>query len=342
MKKILMVLALLALFVAAQAQQLSGAGASFPAPAYADWADKYNQETGVQINYQAIGSSGGIKQITAKNVLFGGSDSPLKAPKLQEEGLVQFPMILGGVVPVYNIDGFNADLRLDGATLADIFLGKIRNWNDRRIAALNPGVKLPSQYITVVRRSDGSGTTFLFSSFLGAVSADWNNGPGVGKALKWPTGVGGKGNAGVAGYVKQINGSIGYVEYAYAKKENLAMVSLKNRSGNFVQPGPASVAAAAANAQWDPAQGYYLVLANQPGNDSWPIAGASFILIHKDQPDAAQAQEALKFFKWAFSHGEVAEALGYVAIPQNVVKMIENTWSQEMKGPDGKALWPAM
>lgn len=329
------------LFCSAQAAEISGAGATFPYPVYAKWAEAYAAKTGVKLNYQSIGSGGGIKQIKAKTVDFGASDAPLTKDELDKAGLVQWPMIMGGVVPVVNIKGIKGgDIKLSGEVLADIYLGKITKWDDKAIAGLNPDVKLPSEAISVVERSDGSGTTFNFTNYLAAVSTDWKDKVGVNKSVQWPVGVGGKGNEGVASYTKQIDGSIGYVEYAYALQNNLAYVKMKNKDGEFVSPTAEAFAAAAANADWANAPGYYLILGNQPGAKSWPITAASFILMHKEQANAETAKEVLKFFDWSYKNGgEIADKLDYVAMPDSVVKMVEKTWADSIKAKGGKAIW---
>jgi len=320
---------------------INGAGASFPYPVYSQWAYKYNQLTGAQINYQSIGSGGGIAQIKAKTVQFGASDAPMKADELDKFGLIQFPMIIGGVVPVINVTGIKAgQIRLNAQVLAEIFLGKINKWDDPKIKRLNKGVKLPSKSITVVHRADGSGTTWIFTNYLCKVNPKWEKKVGTGKAVKWPTGVGGKGNEGVANYVKRVAGSIGYVEYAYALQNKLSYVMLENKAGKFVGPTMESFQAAAANADWKNAPGYYMVLTDQPGDKSWPITGASFILMHKKQVSEELAKACLKFFDWSYRHGgEIAEKLDYVPIPMNVVEMVQESWKNEIK-LNGKALWP--
>jgi phosphate transport system substrate-binding protein len=324
-----------------QVTEIAGAGATFPYPVYAKWADAYKKETGVGLNYQSIGSGGGIKQIKAKTVTFGASDMPLKPEDLQEAGLVQFPMIIGGVVPVVNLPGIKAgEIKLDSTVLAEIYLGKIAKWNDKAIAELNKGVKLPATDISVVHRSDGSGTTWIFTNYLTKVNKDWAEKVGNNTAVSWPTGVGGKGNEGVASYVTRIKGSIGYVEYAYALQNKMTHVKLQNRDGNYVEPTSENFQAAAANADWAHAPGYYLVLTDQPGKDAWPISGASFILLHKAQAKPEVAEAVLKFFDWSYHNGaKMAEELDYVPIPENVVKLVENTWQQEIKGSNGQAVW---
>src|SRR5262249_7130507 len=296
------------------ATDITGAGATFPYPIYAKWADAYKKSTGVGLNYQSIGSGGGIKQITAKTVDFGASDAPMKPEELEKNGLIQFPAIMGGVVPVYNLKGIEAGkIRISGQLLGDIYLGKISKWNDVALAKLNPGVKLPDQAISVVHRSDGSGTTFLFTNYLSKVSADWQSKVGEGTAVNWPTGVGGKGNKGVANYVARIDGAIGYVEYAYAKQNKLAHALMSNNEGQFVSPNEDAFKAAAAGADWSKAPGMYLILTDQAGKQSWPITGASFILMHKVQEKPANAKEVLKFFEWSFENGDqMATDLDYV------------------------------
>jgi phosphate transport system substrate-binding protein len=319
--------------------RLNGAGATFPAPLYAQWADAYRNATGVEINYAAIGSGGGINQIAARTVDFGASDDPLKIDDLQKKGLIQFPAIIGGVVVAYNLPGFSGELKLDGPTIADIFLGKIKNWDDPRIHQLNPGTQLPHMAITPVYRSDGSGTSFIFTTYLSRVSPVWQSTIGADKSVKWPTGVGGKGNPGVAGFLKQIGGGIGYVEYAYAESNSLPMATLKNKDGQFIRPTSATFAAAAVNANWDPSQGFYLSLTNQPGADSWPIAGVSFILIPSQPQDPERAKAVLSFFDYAFKNGgAAADKLAYVMLPSRVIDLVRQTWSG-IKGTDGKSVW---
>ncbi len=325
----------------AEVTQINGAGATFPYPVYAKWASAYQKATGIRLNYQSIGSGGGIKQIKKKTVDFGASDAPMKPDELDKYGMIQWPQIMGGVVPVVNVPGLGAgELRLDGTTLADIFLGRITRWNDARIAALNPGRSLPDQRITVVHRSDGSGTTFIFTNYLAKVSADWKKRVGNAKAVAWPTGVGGKGNEGVASYVKRIKGAIGYVEYAYALQNHMAHTLLRNRSGAFVAPTAANFQAAAANAEWAKVRHYYMILTDEPGKNSWPITGASFIIIYKRAEHPENTRAVLKFFDWAFHHGQkMAEELDYVPMPEKVVKMIETTWRDTVRTKDGKPVW---
>jgi len=312
------------------AADITGAGATFPYPIYSKWAEAYRAKTGVGLNYQSIGSGGGIKQILAKTVDFGASDAPLEPEKLEKDGLVQFPMVMGGVVPVYNLEGIKpGGLRLTGAVLADIYLGKISKWNAPEIAALNKGVKLPEQDITVVARSDGSGTTFIFTHYLSKVSSEWKDKAGNNTSVKWPAGVSGKGNEGVAAYVQRLSGSIGYVEYAYALQNKMSYALLQNKDGNFVGPDDKSFRAAAANAQWDKAPGFYLLLTDQAGKESWPITGATFILMHKKQDKPENAAIALKFFDWAYESGDkMALDLDYVPMPDSVVKLVKAEWKK--------------
>ncbi len=322
------------------AADITGAGATFPYPIYAKWADAYKKATGTGMNYQSIGSGGGIKQITAKTVDFGASDKPLTPDELDKGGLMQFPAIMGGVVPVYNVKGVNSgDITLTGPLFADIYLGKIKKWNDPAIVAMNKGVKLPDQAISVVARSDGSGTTFLFTNYLSRVSPEWKSSIGEGTSVKWPVGLGGKGNEGVANYVARIDGAIGYVEYAYAKQNKLAVAKLVNHDGGAVAPTEESFKAAAAGAEWAKAPGMYLILTDQPGKMSWPITGASFILMHKVQDKPASAKEVLKFFEWSFKNGDkMAGELDYIPMPDAVVKMIETSW-KGLKDASGKAVY---
>ncbi|NYT60063.1 phosphate ABC transporter substrate-binding protein PstS [Alcaligenaceae bacterium] len=330
-----------AVALTAQAADITGAGASFPYPIYAKWAAKYHEETGNRVNYQSIGSGGGQQQIIAKTVDFGASDDPMKGDKLNENNLFQFPAIVGGTVPVVNVDGIKpGQLKLSGELLADIFLGKVTKWNDPAIKSLNPDVKLPDASIIVVHRSDGSGTTFGWTNYLSKVSAEWKDKVGEGKAVKWPTGQGGKGNEGVAAYVRQLKNSIGYVEYAYAKQNNLSWTQLKNLDGKFVQPTQEAFAAAAANADWKSAPGMGVVLTNEPGADSWPVTSASFILVHKKQDKPENGKEVLAFFDWAFKNGDkMAEELDYVPMPDAVTNQIAEAWKTEIKGADGSAVW---
>ncbi|HVY54590.1 MAG TPA: phosphate ABC transporter substrate-binding protein PstS [Thermodesulfobacteriota bacterium] len=324
------------------AATITGAGATFPYPVYSKWAYIYNKDTGVQLNYQSIGSGGGIKQIKAKTVDFGASDAPLKPEELDESGLIQFPMIMGGVVPVVNISGIGAgQLKLTPDALADIYLGKITKWNDPKITGANPGVTLPDKSITVVHRADGSGTTWIFTNYLSKISPEWKEKVGNDKSVMWPVGVGGKGNEGVSAYVGKVDGSIGYVEYAYALQNKMASVELRNQAGNFVSPTAETFQAAAAGADWASAKGYYMVLTDQPGANSWPITGASFILMYKTQAKPDEAKEVLKFFAWSYKNGgEAAMALDYVPMPDSVIKMVEDSWHADIKDASGNAIWP--
>ena len=332
--------AALALPATAFAADITGAGATFPYPIYAKWADAYKKATGTGMNYQSIGSGGGIKQITAKTVNFGASDMPMKAEDLEKNGLMQFPAIMGGVVPVYNLKGIKAgEIKFTGELLANIYLGKVKKWNDAAIAGLNPGVKLPDETITVVHRSDGSGTTFLWTNYLSKVSADWKSAAGEGTSVKWPAGVGGKGNEGVASYVQKISGALGYVEYAYAKQNKLTAGQMKNKAGKFVEPTDTSFKAAAAGAEWTKTPGMGVVLTDQPGDGSWPVTGASFILLHKAQEKPEAGKEVLKFFDWAFANGEkMADELDYVPMPAPVVKVIQAEW-KNVKDASGKPVY---
>ncbi|NTV10675.1 MAG: phosphate ABC transporter substrate-binding protein PstS [Zoogloea sp.] len=341
MLRALTVTAALAGASSAFAVDITGAGATFPYPIYSKWAEAYKAKTTVGLNYQSIGSGGGIKQIKAKTVDFGASDAPLKGDELEKEGLTQFPAIIGGVVPVVNLDGLKpGQLKLTGPVLADIFLGKIKKWNDNEIASLNPGAKLPDELITVVRRADGSGTSFLFTNYLSKVSAEWQTKVGSGTAVAWPEGVGGKGNEGVAAYVQRVKGGIGYVEYAYAKKNKMTYVALKNKAGVFVEPDDSTFQAAASFAEWNKVAGFGEILTEQPGKNSWPITGASFILMHKVQQDGAKGAEVLRFFDWAFKNGHnMAAELDYVPLPANLVKLVEESWRTSLKDAAGKAIW---
>jgi phosphate transport system substrate-binding protein len=327
--------------VTAAAIDVTGAGATFPYPVYAKWAEAYKAKTGIGMNYQSIGSGGGIAQIKAKTVDFGASDMPLKPEDLQAAGLMQFPAIIGGVVPVVNIEGANpGQLKFTGPVLADIFLGKIKSWNDKALADLNPGTRLPADPITVVRRSDGSGTTFIWTDYLSKVSDEWKAKVGSSTAVSWPEGVGGKGNEGVAAYVQRIKGSIGYVEYAYAKQNKMAHGQIQNRDGQFVQPDDDAFQAAAAHADWKNAPGFYQILTNQPGKASWPITGASFILMHQKQDKPENAAEVLRFFDWSFHNGQkLASELDYVPLPDAVTRIIADAWKAQLKDPSGKAIW---
>jgi len=336
-----MVLAALAFSTAVSAADITGAGATFPYPIYSKWAEAYKAATGIGLNYQSIGSGGGIKQIKAKTVDFGASDMPLKPEELEKEGLTQFPAIIGGVVPVFNLDGIQpGELKLTSDVIANIHLGKITKWNDRAIAELNPGVTLPAINITVVHRADGSGTTFIWTNYLSKTNAEFAKAVGEGSAVKWPTGVGGKGNEGVAAQVQRIKGAFGYIEYAYAKKNKIAHAQLKNRDGNFVQPDDSTFKAAAAGADWNSAPGMYLLLTNQTGRDAWPATGASFIIMHRQQADALTGRAILKFFDWSYKNGaKMSEELEYVHMPQSVIKLVQDNWKKELKGPDGQSIW---
>ena len=321
-------------------QEITGAGASFPVPVYAKWAEAYRKAGGVKINYQSIGSGGGIRQIAAKAVDFGASDMPLKPADLDRDGLLQFPTVIGGVAPVVNLAGIRpGELRLNGAVLADIYLGRIAKWNDPAIVALNPGLSLPALDIAVVRRADGSGTTFIFTNYLSKVSADWKGKVGEGTTVQWPVGLGGKGNEGVAAFVQRVPGSIGYVEFAYAKLNKLAHVLLKNADGQFVAPDNASFKAAAAGAAWTKSE-FAEILTNQPGKASWPITGATFILVHKTQAKPQAGVEVLRFFDWAYANGgKLAEDLEYVPLPESLVQLIRTTWAASVRDAGGKPLW---
>jgi phosphate transport system substrate-binding protein len=323
------------------AADITGAGATFPYPIYAKWAEAYKTQTGAGMNYQSIGSGGGIKQIQAKTVDFGATDAPMNPNELALAGLTQFPAVIGGVVPVINVAGVApGQLKLDGKVLADIFHGKITKWNDPRIAADNAGVALPDEAITVVHRADGSGTTFIFTTYLSQVSLDWKRSVGGDKAVSWPVGTGGKGNEGVASYVQRIKNSIGYVEYAYALQNKMTHTQVKNLGGQFVSPNDTSFKAAAANAKWDADKGFYEILTNEPGKDSWPITGATFIMIYKSSEKPANAVEVMKFFEWAFSNGDkLASDLDYVPLPANLKSMIYASWKAQVKDTSGKALW---
>jgi len=327
---------------AATAAEVTGAGASFPAPVYAKWADAYQKATGNKINYQSIGSGGGIKQITSKTVDFGASDMPLTPQDLDKAGMMQFPTVIGGVVPVVNIPGIKAgDLRLTGAVLGDIYLGKIVKWNEKAIADLNPKLTLPAQDIAVVRRADGSGTSFIFTNYLSKVNAEWKSKVGEGTAVQWPVGLGGKGNEGVSAFVQRVPAAIGYVEYAYAKQNKLAHAQMQNADGVFVQPEDDAFKAAAAGADWTKSA-FYEILTDKPGKATWPISGATFILIHKVQDKPAQGLEVLKFFEWSFKNGDkMAADMDYVPLPDSLVKLINTTIANNVKDASGKALWTA-
>jgi len=331
---------LASLGAAAQSKTINGAGATFPYPIYSKWAYEYKALTGVGLNYQSIGSGGGIQQIAAKTVDFGASDAPRKGEELQGRGQIQFPMVMGGVVPVVNLQGIGPNqMKLTGEVLANIFAGAITHWNDPRVAKLNPGIKLPDAEITVIHRADGSGTTWIFTNYLDKVSPAWHAKVGSDTSVNWPVGLGGKGNEGVASYVKQVPGGIGYVEYAYAKQNQMATVQLQNKAGEFVNPTMAGFQAAAANADWAKADHFYVVLTDQPGKESWPIAGATFIIIYKNQPNLDQARTMLTYFDWCYRKGgKLAQDLDYIPMPQNVVDLVEATWKKEVTS-GGKPVW---
>jgi phosphate transport system substrate-binding protein len=329
--------------IPAVAADISGAGATFPYPIYAKWADTYKKDTGNGLNYQSIGSGGGIKQVTARTVTFGASDVPLTAKELADGGdLIQWPMVMGGIVPVVNLDGIKAnEITLDGPTLAKIFLGEIKKWDDAAVKKLNPGVNLPSTDIAVVHRSDGSGTTFNFTNYLAKVSEDWKTKVGSKASVEWPTGLGAKGNEGVANNVQQTKNSIGYIEAAYAKQNKLTTTKMVNKDGKAVEATGASVQAAAANADWAKSEGFYLIITDQPGAAAWPISASTFILMPKSPKDGAAANEALKFFSWAYASGDkAAEELDYVPMPANVKDLVKSKWA-EIKGADGKPVYAA-
>jgi len=337
--KHLLAAAALAFAASTHGAEITGAGASFPAPIYAKWAEAYHKATGNRVNYQSIGSSGGIRQIQAKTVDFGASDAPLKPEELGKNGLMQFPTVIGGVVPVVNIPGIKpGELKLTGEVLGDIYLGKINKWSDKAILSLNPNVKLPDSAIGVVRRADGSGTTFIFTNYLAKVNEGWQKKVGSGTAVNWPTGLGGKGNEGVAAFVQRVPGAIGYVEYAYAKQNKLLHVSLRNAEGQFVQPDDSAFSAAAASADWTKAA-FYEILTNMPGKQSWPITGATFILVHTQPEKPQQMAEVLKFFDWAYAQGDKAALdLDYVPMPDAVVKQVQTAWASNIKDSTGKSV----
>jgi len=344
LKKIVIALAAtsaLAYASISSATDITGAGASFPYPVYGKWAEAYKAQTGISMNYQSIGSGGGIKQITAKTVDFGASDKPLTLEELDKTGMMQFPTLIGGVVPVINVNGVaNGQLHLDGTTLANIYLGKITKWNDPAIVALNKDLKLADDLITVVHRSDGSGTSFIFTNYLSKVSPEWKANVGEGTAVSWKAGTGGKGNEGVASYVQRIKGSIGYVEYAYALQNKMATAQMKNREGNFVTPDEASFKAAAAGADWAHAPGFFEILTNEAGKGSWPISGATFILMHKKQDKPQSGEAVLKFFDWAYANGDkMAADLDYITMPDSVKKLIHAAWTKQIKDANGKKIW---
>ena len=333
LKSLLVSLGLCAATLTAVAADLTGAGATFPYPIYAKWAEAYKKQTGTGLNYQSIGSSGGLKQIRAKTVAFGASDAPVKGEELDKDGMVQFPAIIGGTVPVVNLEGFKpGELRISGPVLAEVYMGSIAKWNDAKLAALNPGKKLPDQAITVVHRADGSGTTFNFTDYLSAISKDWADKVGKGAAVKWPaaSSVGGKGNEGVAANVNRVKGAIGYVEYAYVKKNNMNYLQLQNADGKFVSPDDLTFAAAAAGADWFSVPGMGVSMVNAKGATSWPISTASFILMYKEPTDKAASQEVIKFFDWAFKNGkQMAAELDYVPLPDALTGQIrQKVWSQ--------------
>lgn len=322
----------------AMAQDVTGAGATFPAPIYAKWADAYNKATGARINYQSVGSGAGIRQIKAKTVDFGASDMPLKDEELAKDGLLQFPTVIGGVVPVVNIKGIApGQIKLTGAVLADIYLGKITKWNDAALTALNPGVPLPDELIAVVRRADGSGTTFVFTNYLSKVSDEWKSKVGEGTAVNWPTGAGGKGNEGVAAFVQRLPGSIGYVEYAYVKQNKMTYTQMRNKDGAFVHPSDDAFKAAAAGADWS--KSFYQITTEQPGKAAWPLTNPTYILMYKTQDKAANASNALKFFDWAFVNGDkMADELDYVPLPDSVKNLVRKQWAEQMKDNAGKPI----
>jgi phosphate transport system substrate-binding protein len=322
---------------AALAQDVTGAGATFPAPVYAKWADAYNKASGAKINYQSVGSGAGIRQIRAKTVDFGASDAPLKDDELAKDGLLQFPTVIGGVVPVVNIKGITpGQIKITGAVLGDIYLGKITKWNDAALTALNAGVPLPDAAIAVVRRADGSGTSFIFTNYLSKVNAEWKTKVGEGTAVNWPTGAGGKGNEGVSAFVQRLPNSIGYVEYAYAKQNKMSYMQMRNAAGAYVSPDDATFKAAAAGADWS--KTFYQILTEQPGKDSWPITGATFIMMHKAQDKPAQAAASLKFFDWAYGNGDkMAADLDYVPLPDSVKALVRKQWG-EIKDSGGKVV----
>lgn len=322
----------------AAAQDVTGAGATFPAPLYAKWADAYNKATGARINYQSVGSGAGIRQIKGKTVDFGASDMPLKDEELDKDGLLQFPTVIGGVVPIINIAGIQpGQVRLTGQVLGDIYLGKITKWNDPALTALNPGVPLPNADIQVVRRADGSGTSFIFTNYLSKVNAEWKAKVGEGTAVNWPVGAGGKGNEGVAAFVQRLPNSIGYVEYAYVKQNKMNFTLMRNKDGNFVPPSEEAFKAAAAGADWN--RTFYQITTDQPGKDAWPLTNPTYILMYKTQDKPANAAAALKFFDWAFSNGDkAADDLDYVALPSSVKDLVRRQWANQIKDASGKAI----
>jgi len=333
MKSLVSAVLLAASVTVASAADISGAGATFPFPIYAKWADAYKKDTGNGLNYQSIGSGAGIKQIKAKTVTFGATDAPLKPEELDKDGLAQWPMVMGGIVAVVNLEGVKpGDIHIDGPTLADIYLGNITKWNDPKLKALNPNLNLPDLAIVPIHRADGSGTTFNFTYYLGEVSPDWKSKVGVATTVDWPGGIGAKGNDGVSNNVATTKGAIGYVEYAYAKQNKLTHASMVNKAGKVVEPTLEAFQAAAANADWAHAPGFYLILANQPGDTSWPMTAATFILMHKNPANPAASKDALEFFRWAYEKGDkMAQDLDYIPMPDNVVKMVEAMWDKDIK-----------
>ena len=334
----LLPVALTVLAPLAMAQDMTGAGATFPAPIYAKWADAYNKATGARLNYQSVGSGAGIQQIRAKTVDFGASDMPLTDEALAKDGLMQFPTVIGGVVPVVNIKGIApGQIKLTGALLGDIYLGKITQWNDPALTAVNPGVPLPAEAISVVRRADGSGTSFIFTNYLSKVNPEWKTKVGEGTAVNWPTGAGGKGNEGVSAFVQRLPNSIGYVEYAYAKQNKMTYTLLKNKDGQFVAPDADNFKAAAAGADWS--KSFFQVLTDLGGKDAWPISGATFILMYKAQDKPANAANSLKFFEWAYVNGDkMADELEYVPLPTSVKDLVRKSWGANIKDASGKAI----
>ncbi|MCP3715207.1 phosphate ABC transporter substrate-binding protein PstS [Paraburkholderia sp. CNPSo 3281] len=324
----------------AQAADITGAGSTFAAPIYTKWADAYQKAGGGKVNYQGIGSSGGIKQIQAKTVDFAGSDAPLKDDQLAKDGLFQFPTVVGGVVPAINVPGIKAgEITLSGPVLGDIYLGKIKKWNDPAIVALNPKVKLPDLDIAVVRRADGSGTSFIWTNYLSKVNPEWKSKVGEGTTVSWPTGTGGKGNDGVAAFVQRLPGAIGYVEWAYAKQNHMVYAAMKNEAGAVVQPSTETFKAAAAGADWK--KSFYQILTNEPGKDAWPVVGATFVLLHTAQDKPDQGKETLKFFDWAFKNGSsAADSLDYISLPESVVSEIKSQWKEKVKDASGKPIAP--
>jgi len=323
---------------AAIAQDVTGAGATFPAPIYAKWADAYNKATGARINYQSVGSGAGIRQIKAKTIDFGASDMPLSDAELAKDGMLQFPTVIGGVVPVVNLQGISpGQLKMTGAVLGDIYLGKITKWNDAALTALNPGVPLPDAAIAVVRRADGSGTSFIFTNYLSKVNAEWKAKVGEGTAVNWPTGAGGKGNEGVSGFVQRLPNSIGYVEYAYAKQNKMSYVQLRNKDGGYVTPTDTAFKAAAAGADWN--KTFFQILTEQPGKDAWPLTGATYILMYKQQDKPAAASNTLKFFDWAYNSGDkMADDLDYVPLPAALKELVRKQWADNLKDAGGKVI----